>query len=663
MSHIDWSIIIGFFLILIWGAFFSRKYNRSVADFLAANRCAGRYILSVSGSMAAWGAISFIAIFQVFRKAGFTADWWYTMWRPLAVILAISGWVLYRYRQTRAFTVAQFFEMRYSRNFRLFAGVLAYTSGILNFGIFPGVASRFFISFCGLPESFILFGITFSTFLIVMFLLLLVALLFTFVGGQITVLFTDFLQGVFGNIIFLTVLVYFMWRFDWSFIVEGLQLAPPEQSRFEPLKTGKVENFNVWFFLIGAFSMFYSRLGWQGSHGYRASALNAHEAKMSGILQQWSFLTQKTLFVLPCVVAWILLSHPDFSPIQEAVNSGIAGMENEQIADRLIIPLAFRNILPIGLTGAFVAAMFAAFLSTHDSYLHSFGSIFIQDVILPLRKKPLSTKQHIRLLRLSVTGVAVFIFFYSMFFSPEQDILLYMAVTGSIFLGGAGAVIIGGLYWSGGTTAGAFTALIGGGILSAVGMIIPHYYENFPFNGQQMYFFAMIISSLLYIIVSLASRQEKFNLDKMLHRGKYAAEDEGYSVAPPKNLRERLGITSEFTFWDKIIAYSLFGVIIGYWVFFLVVTFTDLAGGISSDWWLGYWHFRIWFAVVVGTITTIWFSAGGIRDAFIMFGRLKMKKENLYDDGRVVDGHNLADELTEEIPEDKSSPGKESEKK
>ncbi len=648
MAFVDWLIIIVFFIILVIGALYSRSYNKSVADFLAANRCAGRYILSISGSMSAWGAITFIAIFQVYHRAGFTADWWYVLWRPLGIILAISGWVLYRYRQTRTFTVAQFFEMRYNKSFRIFAGILAYISGILNFGIFPGVASRFFVSFCGLPATVSVFGLSFSTFILIMFGLLVVALIFTFIGGQITILFTDFLQGLFGNIIFLAVLIFFMVTFDWSFIVEGLNFAAEDASRFQPLKTGKIESFNVWFFLIGAFSMFYNRLGWQGSQGYRASALNAHEAKMSGILQQWSFLTQQAVLLLPCICIWIILNNPEFLNIQNAVNAGLDGITNEQIADRLIIPLGLRNVLPIGLTGAFVAAMFAAFLSTHDSYLHSFGSIFIQDVILPLRKKPLTPKQHIRLLRLSVTGVAVFIFFYSIFFNPEQDILLYMAITGSIFLGGAGAVIIGGLYWTRGTTAGAFSALIFGAVCSVIGIILPYLYENFPFNGQQMFFFAMILSSLIYVIVSLLSSCEKFNMDKMLHRGKYAAKDEGYSVAPAKTIRERLGITSEFTFSDKVIAYSLFLIILCYWLFFLAVTFTDLAGGITEQWWLKYWRFRIWFIVVVTSITTIWFSIGGIKNAFEMFNRLKKIKLDEYDDGRVVDGHNLADEINKE---------------
>ena len=56
--------------------------------------------------------------------------------------------------------------------------------------------------------------------------------------------------------------------------------------------------------------------------------------------------------------------------------------------------------------GAFAAVMLAAFISTHDTYLHSWASIFIQDVVMPLRKKPFSSKQHISVLRWAIIGVA-----------------------------------------------------------------------------------------------------------------------------------------------------------------------------------------------------------------------------------------------------------------
>lgn len=72
---------------------------------------------------------------------------------PVGIIVALSGFVTYRFRQTRAMTLAQFFELRYSRKFRLFAGMLGFFAGIMNFGIIPAVAhaSLFTFSICLKP--------------------------------------------------------------------------------------------------------------------------------------------------------------------------------------------------------------------------------------------------------------------------------------------------------------------------------------------------------------------------------------------------------------------------------------------------------------------------------------------------------------------------------
>ena len=56
-------------------------------------------------------------------------------------------------------------------------------------------------------------------------------------------------------------------------------------------------------------------------------------------------------------------------------------------------------------------------------------------------------------LRVAIFGVCLFIFLFSLLFSQQQDILMFFALTGTIYLGWAGSAIIGGLYWKRGTTA------------------------------------------------------------------------------------------------------------------------------------------------------------------------------------------------------------------
>ena len=72
MNWIDWSIVVGLMAFVTYMAVASQKYNRSVADFLVASRCAGRYLLGTAELTAALGAVTVIVFFEIFTKAGFT---------------------------------------------------------------------------------------------------------------------------------------------------------------------------------------------------------------------------------------------------------------------------------------------------------------------------------------------------------------------------------------------------------------------------------------------------------------------------------------------------------------------------------------------------------------------------------------------------------------
>ena len=129
-------------------------------------------------------------------------------------------------------------------------------------------------------------------------------------------------------------------------------------------------------------------------------------------------------------------------------------------------------VIKVGLLGAFAALMVAAFISTHDTYLHSWATILVQDVIMPFREKPFDRDTHLKVLRYAILGVAVFIFFFSLLFQQNLAIALFFAITAAIFAGGSGAVIIGGLYWDRGTTKAAWTAIIIGALISVSGVLV-----------------------------------------------------------------------------------------------------------------------------------------------------------------------------------------------
>lgn len=507
MTTIDYTIVVALLALLFAAALLTKRHTQSVVNFLAAGRCAGRYLLTVSEGIAGLGAISIVAGFEMYYNSGFTAVWWQLMIVTATTIAMLSGWIVYRFRQTKALTLAQFLEVRYSKNFRVFSGIMAWISGIINFGIFPSVGARFFIYFCGLPD-------TLFTYALVMATLIIIALLFTCLGGQIAVILTDFIQGTFCNIAIIAIIAVLFCKFNWSQIITTAMQSTENQSLINPFKISNQNDFSIWFYLIWAFGFFYRGLIWQGNQGYNTSAISPHEARMGKILGTWRILSVNLIMLVLPICVYTFLHNPAFTEQADAATQIINAIENPQIQKQMAVPIVARFVLPAGAIGAFAAVMLAAFISTHDTYLHSWGSIFIQDVVMPFYKKELSPQAHITVLRLSILFVAIFIFGFSLLFRQTDYIYMFMMITGAIFTSGAGAVVIGGLYWKRGTTLAAWVSMITGATLSTTSIIIRQIHTSTPFNnkiltligsqnGAVLTFYACLIALSSYIIISV----------------------------------------------------------------------------------------------------------------------------------------------------------------
>ena len=398
----------------------------------------------------------------------------------------------------------------------------------------------------------------------------------------------------------------------------------------------------------------YGTLGWQGSQGYNSSAKSAHEAKMGSVLAGFRGLPQGLFMFLVPVLVYVFMNHPDYQSVADSVNSSLAGLSTDTLRSQMRAPFVLSEVLPVGLLGAFAALMLAAFISTHDTYLHSWGSIFIQDVIMPFREKPFDKDTHIKVLRYSIFGVAVFIFLFSLLFSQSQKIALYFAVTAAIFSGGCGAVIIGGLYWDRGTTAAAWTAMVVGAVIGVGGTLVkqvssdwladPASYQTMKsillflqnINGQEYWGIGMAASSLSYVTVSLAGPEKRMNMDKLLNRGKYSIDGEVKVVNEEPDLGWKIfGMGKEFTKTDKLI-YIVNYAWTGMWtIVFIVGTIYNLSNPVSNSSWMAYWKYYIYINIVVCAVIIVWFTLGGFSDLRQMIKSLKSERRDHGDDGWV----------------------------
>src|SRR5206468_11612373 len=188
---------------------------------------------------------------------------------------------------------------------------------------------------------------------------------------------------------------------------------------------------------------------------------------------------------------------------------------------------------------------------------------------------------------------------------------------------------------------------------SRIGMTLP---PRFWINQQVCAFLAVIIAAVVYMVVSLLTSRQLFNLDKMLHRGKYAIEADGGQ--PTLSLRERfrlrniLRFDNNFTRIDKITAGGIFWWAMAMLALNVVITIWNIFSPWPIAWWAGYWMATaVIVPCVIALVTLVWFGFGGIKDMFDFFHALRTMKRDELDDGRVAGDHNLADEpRTAEFP-------------
>jgi SSS family solute:Na+ symporter len=686
LHFLDWLMVLVPLSLVAFIVVKTRKYTRSVAAFMAADRVAGRYLVATATGEAGYGALYVVAYFEQFFKGGFTQPWWLLANNAVWLFILLSGFVVYRYRESRVMTMAQFFEVRYSKSFRLFAGSLAFFSGIVTYGIYPAVGGRFFVYFCGFPETLHLGGMVVPTYVVAMAVLIIPGMLITCFGGQLTLMIVTSVEGIFSLIFFMLIAATLMVMFSWSDVSQSMLARPAGQSLFNPFNASATQDFNMWFILIAIFANAYGWQSNQAGHGFRSAAINAHEQKMGAILGPWRNEVRTLMLTILAISAYCFLHNPGFALAAAPAQQMLGHMATSALRTQMEVPTALGFVLPVAIKGMFAAVMLFTLISTDATMMHSWGTILVQDLIVPLRKRPMTTKAHLRALRLAVIGVAVFAFTFSLLFKQTDYILMFIAFAGALF-SGAGAAIIGGFYWKKGTNAGAWGAMVGGATVSASGMALQNNWEasvypwlshhcpgflaslkyfvdalsrhipglnwsvgpdKFPLNGQWVWFFAIITSITLYVGLSLLTCRESFNLDRMLHRGEWANKDERYRAASKKPQKRSwkvlLGITPEFTKRDMAISISLFVYRFSWFAVFAGVMIWNVARPWPEQWWVNFFHIsfvKLPFAISV--VIAVWFTWGSLRDLRNLFRRLGTVTVNPLDDGTVA-GHPNADE-------------------
>lgn len=749
MTWIDWCITIIPMAALIWMAFYSRRYARGVVDYLAAGRIAGRYVISVGDLTAGLSVITLVAGCEQNYQTGFAVGFWGAVTAPVGVFIALTGYCMYRWRETRCLSMGQFLEMRYgSKFFRVFCATLRTIAEMVTNAIGPAIATNFFIYYLGLPHKIMICGVNLPCYAIIVALCLILALMFILPGGRISLLITDCVQGLLCYPVFVVIVGYIILNFSWTYdIAPVMWNRVPGQSFMNPYDVSELRDFNIFALIVSLCGSVLNRAGWIGNDTSGA-AKTPHEQKMAGVLGSWRNGFAWMMILLLAIVVIVFMTSPHFVgknrfdtnstevrqelsakvleeaiPDDEALRAKIIAKVKEvpsrvtqeyidspnsqqknldtpyfdtvrqelgdtpegryqfqkfrSLYQQMMMPTVVAKIFPVGMLGLFCLLMVMLLISTDDSRIFNASSTLMQDVILPMFKGHLPQAKHLLYLRLMTIGVAVFFLIVSLFFAQLDYINMFTTIMCSLWLGGAGPIMVFGLYSRFGNLTGAWCAIIFGSGTSLAGLILQRTWAltvypflekmgwveglnnflvtvsspfnpwiewsmdpvKFPINSFEIYFISMILSVGGYVIGSYLT-YKPYDLDKLLHRGKYADGPE--PVKEKWTLRnifsKIIGITPEYTRGDRIIAYSVFFYSVVYSVgiiFFGIVIWNAIWPWPHSWWTVKFFITTLLIPGIVGVISTIWFMIGGSIDAIQLFRDLKKRVEDPNDNGQI----------------------------
>jgi len=513
MAWIDWLIIVVIYLGLVVVGIASRKYMKGVSGFLVAGRSMGKYLGYATGNAADVGAVAVIASMESAYLGGPKILMFGIIGLGTGIYIGKTGFVVRRLRETRIMTLPQLFEMRYSKGVRVTAGVICFLSGVLNMGIFPVLTGYFFTHFAGLPSHFSLIGIMLPTVPVLTAFLIGAAITFAFLGGQVSVIVTDFIQSIMMGIIFIMIGYCVYQVVAWQSVQEAILNAKNAEELLNPFS--KRGDFNYLYLLMLVVGQIFGTAAWAPGIQKITSAKSPEEARVIMLLKNLRLFSFSGIYFCGLAV-FAVMTLPTFADFGLA--ESVSGID-EAFRDKMLGPVLLAKVLPVGLMGLLFAGMMSAFISTNDSYMLTWAGVFVQDVILPLRKKPLSQKAHVWLLRSAVLFVGISIYILGVTYKPHTPIVIYQQLTGAIYIAGAGTIIILGLYWKRGNSYGASSALTIGAIIPIVSYILEKQLgESYTITAVQSALIAYGAAMATYIIVSLLTPNPHFDLNKMLNR-------------------------------------------------------------------------------------------------------------------------------------------------
>lgn len=347
----EFYIVAVYLLLMIGIGFYFVSRNRGGVDFFAGGRCIPWWVSGISlymGNFSAWlftGGAGFI-----YKTTGYGLVF-FLLTGAVAYFLG-SQLTAVHWRRSRVISPVEFTRRR-------FGPATQQMLGIITAVVFIAAAGNQLRAIATVVNSIL--GVDIVTAAVAIGI---IVILYTLIGGLWAVMVTDVVQFVvlLGGTLLIAPLAVGLVDGGLTGVLGTLDFSIPP-------RYGDPSN-NLHYLIAGLISFTLGAAGGQGPRFYCVP--DERSARKVGMLAGVLFLTTPVLFSLPSLAARALWGGPDVLP------NHISG---DNPHEQVFVQMAM-NVLPPGLVGVFLAAMFAATMSALDSVYNMVASVLSRDIFM-----------------------------------------------------------------------------------------------------------------------------------------------------------------------------------------------------------------------------------------------------------------------------------------
>jgi SSS family transporter len=435
----DYVVIAGYFIVVLLVGLYFNKKQKAAKDYFAGGHQVPWWLAGISHYMSSFSAFTFIAYSQIAYTYGWVAITLFWTTTPACIM----GGLIFarRWRRARVITPVEFLEKRFNAPLRQLFAWAGIPVKIFDDGLKVFATALILSAAVGvdLKAAIVVCGI--------------VTVTYTLLGGLWALVVTDYVQFLMKIAAMLLLLPLAVWRAGG--LSQSFQGLPPNFLHM----TGGPYNWTYLLSFMALITISYNAT-WALAQKYY-SVPDERSASKAAYLSAALNFVGTPLMLLPAVIGRRFL--PDL-------------IAQHKTADTYV--LLVLELLPVGMVGIIVAAMFSATMATISADLNAIASVLTRDFYQRVLNPNAGDRTAVRIGRLFTLGLGVIIIGLSLWIavSQQQSSFSLMVTIFALFLAPTMLPILAGLTVRWVTWRGALTGFIAGLASGAVTLILKTWY-------------------------------------------------------------------------------------------------------------------------------------------------------------------------------------------